>query len=69
MRPEPVERDLALREHGQTMRDYVIGEQPSVRVTARLAGLEAQHVGQYPLGIDHGSGLFSRVAFDVPLSG
>jgi len=65
VRAEPVGRDLALREHGQTMRDYVVGKPPSDRVTARLAGLAAQHVGQDPLGIDHGSRLFSGVASDV----
>lgn len=62
VRPEPVWRDFALGEHGQPVRDNVVREQAAVGVPAGLGGVEAQHVGQDLLGIDHSSGLFPGVA-------
>ena len=65
MRLEPVGRNLAVGEHGQAVRHDVVGEQAAVGVAAGLGGVEAQHVGQDPLGIDQGSGLCPGVAPDV----
>ena len=65
MRLEPIGRDLAVREHGEAVCDDVVGEQAAVRVPAGLGGVEAQHVGQNPLGIDQGSGFCAGIAPDV----
>ena len=60
-------RTLVFGEESEAVIDYVVGEDPAVRIFRGLRRIETEHVGKRALRVDRGDRFLARVVAGMPI--